>query len=187
MKLHFVTSNKGKAGEAQMILGLPIEITSLDLPEIQSLDLEEIVREKVIHAYEKIKEPVFVDDVGLFVNAWNGFPGPFIKFLIEAGGNELLLKMMSSVSDRKMTAKASIGFHDGSKIHTFIGEIKGTLVEESRGDGGWGWDPLFIPENSDKTYAEMSPEEKNAFSHRRNALEKFRKFLDEKEILDQPE
>jgi XTP/dITP diphosphohydrolase len=184
MHLHFVTSNKGKATEAQMILGVPVQITELELPEIQSLDLEAIVREKVTYAFRKMHQPVFVDDVGLFISAWNGFPGPFIKFLLRAGGNELLLQMMTQEKNRVIVARAAIGFHDGEQIHTFVGEVSGSLTDTPRGTGGWGWDPVFIPEHSEKTFGEMTAEEKNAISHRRNALEKFREFLKKKEILD---
>lgn len=99
-QLFFVTGNEGKMMEAQRILGFPIEIVKFDLEEIQSLDLAEIVRHKVLQAYQIVKKPVFVDDVGLYVSAWNGFPGPFVKYLREAGGNELLLRMMRLENDR---------------------------------------------------------------------------------------
>ena len=176
-QLYFVTSNEGKIKEAEMILGIPIKPMRADLEEIQSLDLEEIVKAKAIKAFELVQKPLFVDDVGLYIEAWNGFPGPFVKYLRDAVGNEGLLKMMKNETNRKIIAKAAIGFHNGKEVITFMGEVKGTLAVEPRGQGGWGWDPIFIPSHTDKTYAELTVEEKNAVSHRREVLEIFKKYL----------
>jgi len=91
---------------------------------------------------------------------------------------------MQSEINRQLVAKAAIGFHNDKEIFTFMGEVKGTLAVEPRGEGGWGWDPIFIPAHTDKTYAELTAEEKNAISHRRAALEKFKKYLNQaKDIL----
>ncbi|MDO8474054.1 MAG: RdgB/HAM1 family non-canonical purine NTP pyrophosphatase [bacterium] len=178
--LYFVTSNQGKLEEAKMILGMPIIFARVDLVEIQSLDLEEIAKDKTRRAFEFIQKPLFVDDVGLYIEAWNGFPGPFIKYLTDAVGNEGLLKMMENEINRNVIARLIIGFHDGKDIHAFIGETKGTLAKESRGENGFGWDSVFIPKGIDKTYAELSMEQKSTFSHRRIALENFRNYLRQK-------
>lgn len=174
--LYFATSNKAKVNEAKAILQLPIEEVSFELDEIQSLNLEEIVTHKVKQAFEKVKEPVFVDDVGFNVSAWNGFPGPFIKFLLDAGGNEMLIKMLSSFPDKKITTVCSIAFHDGEQIHTFQGFVEGEIVNKPRGEG-WGYEPIFKPLDSDITWAEMSEDMKNKMSHRFKALEKFKEYL----------
>jgi non-canonical purine NTP pyrophosphatase (RdgB/HAM1 family) len=176
-ELYFVTSNKDKVREAEAILGLPIKPVKKDLVEIQSLDLEEIVKKKAEDAFQIVREPVIVDDVGLYVEAWNGFPGPFIRFIYDAGGNELLLRMLQGETNRKVTAKAAIGFQKGREVFTFIGKVKGEIAQGSHGQGGWGWDPIFVPEFTNKTYGELDPIEKNAISHRRAALEKFKEFL----------
>ena len=181
-ELYFVTSNEGKIGEAKMILDFPIKAVKADLSEIQSLDLKEIVRDKAQKAFELVHKPLMVDDVGLYIEVWNGFPGPFVKYLLEAVGNEGVLKMMEHEANRSVVAKAAVGFHDGKEIHTFIGEVKGELAREPRGEGGWGWDPIFIPEFSEKTYAEMTPEQKNSISHRRAVLEIFKTFLTQHNI-----
>jgi len=170
--LYFVTSNEGKIKEAEMILGIPIIATKADVEEIQSLDLEEIAKAKAERAFELIHKPLFVDDVGLYVEAWNGFPGPFIKYLRESVGNDGILRMMKDETNRHLIAKAVIGFHNGKEILTFTGEVQGILATEPKGERGWGWDPIFIPAHTDKTYAELTVEEKNAISHRRVALEK---------------
>ena len=182
-ELYFVTSNEGKIKEAKMILDFPIKAVKADLIEIQSLDLEEIVRDKAQRAFALVQKPLIVDDVGLYVEAWNGFPGPFVKQLRDSVGNLGFLKMMENETNRRVIAKAAVGFHDGKEIHTFTGEVKGQLALEPRGEGGWGWDPIFIPEFSDKTYAEMTPEGKNSVSHRRAALEIFKNFLTQHNII----
>jgi len=176
-ELYFVTSNEGKIKEAKLILGIPIHPAKADLEELQSLDLEEIVKDKVKKAFELIRKPLIVDDVGFYIEAWNGFPGPFIKHLTDAAGNEGLLRMMENETNRNVTVKAAVGFHNGKEIFTFTGEVKGTLSKEPRGNEGWGWDPVFIPEGMDKTYAELTPEEKSSISHRRAALENFKNYL----------
>lgn len=183
IELCFATGNKGKIAEAKAILGVPLQAYPMELDELQSLDLEQIVTHKVKQAYMKVGKPVFVDDVGLYVQAFNGFPGPFVKFLLEAGGNGLLLKMLSGQSDRNVIARAAIAYHDGTNIHTFIGDVKGVIAPGPRGEGGWGWDPVFIPEGKTMTYAEMGPVEKNAISHRRAALEKLKQYLREQGSL----
>lgn len=175
-ELHFVTSNAGKAEEAKAILGISVKIVSLDIPEIQSFDLEEIVRQKAAKAFELVGQPLFVEDTGLFVDAWNGFPGPFVKYLKDVVGNEGMLKMLEMESNRKATAKAALAFYDGRELRVFLGEIEGKIVRKARGQS-WGWDPLFVPEGSEKTYAELSGAEKNKISHRRKALEKLKQFL----------
>lgn len=179
-KICFVTSNKGKAGETSLILGIPVEVKNIELDEIQSLNLTKIIEHKAQQAFEKVQEPIIVDDSGLFVDALQGFPGPFGKFLLEAGGNELLLKMLKSETNRKASIQVVVGFHDGERIHTFFGELTGSIAENIQGEHGFGFDPVFIPDGYDKTFAELGIEEKNKISHRKKALEQFKKFLRER-------
>src|SRR5437588_4063698 len=145
-ELIFVTSNENKLREAREILGIDIQSAKIDLDEIQSLNLEDILIHKVNQAHQLIQKPVMVEDVGFFITAWGGFPGPLVKFLLQAGGNDLLIKMLANFPDRSTTIKAGIGFHDGQAAHTFIAEIKGQVSSEPRGQNGFGWDTIFIPE-----------------------------------------
>lgn len=178
--LHFITGNKGKAKEAELILGFPLEIVNLDIVEIQG-SYEEIIRHKVRSAFEILQRPLFVDDVSVEISAWNGFPGPYMKYIEKVCGYDVLLKMLKNEKDRRILARASIGYHDGKDIHIFSGEVKGTIAEALRGTNGWGFDVIFIPEGHTQTFAEMGPEEKSKISHRRRALEKFREYLNSKE------
>jgi XTP/dITP diphosphohydrolase len=177
MKLYFVSGNEGKIKEAEAILEMPIEIAKIDLDEIQEMDIEKIVQKKAAAAFEIVKKPLIVDDAGLYIDTWKGFPGPFVKFINQTGGNELLLQMMQAETNRKAYFKTAIGFHDGNFIHTFTGEVQGEIAMEKRGNEGWGYDPIFIVEDKNKTFAEMTAGEKNAVSHRKRALEKLKEFL----------
>jgi XTP/dITP diphosphohydrolase len=184
MKLTLVTGSQKKALAVQKILGFPIDIEEIDLEEIQSNDIKEITLRKTQEAFEKIKTPVIVDDVGLYVEALSDFPGPLVKWVLKSGGGNasLLLKMLKGEVNRRAIARSAIGYHDGIEAHIFIGESEGTISEEIRGNNNFsfGWDPVFIPVGSKKTYAEMSFEEKSEISHRTKALAEFKKFLDSK-------
>jgi non-canonical purine NTP pyrophosphatase (RdgB/HAM1 family) len=179
-KLTLVSGNKNKAGEIGRILDIPIEIKEIELDEIQELDVEKVAMHKLKQAFEIIKKPVIVDDVSLEVKAWNGFPGPLIKWLLKASGGEnarVMLKMLEGVKDRRVTAKLAIGFHDGTSPRIFIGEANGTIAEEITGDNGFGWDPVFIPEGFDQTFAQMDPHTKDSVSHRGRALAQLADFI----------
>lgn len=182
-ELYFVTGNKGKVGEAQAILGFPVQIADIDLDEVQSLDPEYVVRKKVEAAYAVLQKPLFVDDVSLHVNAWGGFPGPLVKHVRFKGDNELLLKLLQQEDDRSVVVKAIIGFHDGEKVHTFTGELEAEIVREERGERGWGFDSIIIPKGDTRTWAEMTLEEKNRTTHRRKALDKFKQYLEERGLM----
>lgn len=178
----FVTSNSNKAKEAEKILGYPLEIANIALDEIQSFDINEVVRKKAESAFSILKKPLIVEDVGAYFAAWNGFPGPFIKFLYETGGesHELTLKMLEGFEDKSVEVRAVIGYHDGKQVHLIEGSFKGKLVSK-RGDHGWGFDPFVIPEGYDKTFGELPENVKNQISHRARALRSFRDFLDKEE------
>ena len=175
-----VTGNKAKAKETESILGFPLKVLDIDLAEIQETNLEKIALHKLEEAFRKVKAPVIVDDVGLYINAWGDFPGPFIKWILKASGGSasLLLKLLEGEKNRSATARLAIGYHDGKKSHIFIGETEGSISREIRGENGFGWDPVFIPKGFSKTYAEMTPSEKKEISHRRRGLDKLKNFLD---------
>lgn len=173
----FITGNEHKLREAKQILGIDIVSKNIDLREVQDVDLEKVVEDKLKHGYEVLRQPVMVEDTGLFFNALNGFPGALIKFLIQRAGREGIIKVLEGFDDKTATAKCAIGFtENGRDLKVFIGEVKGKIVSP-RGESGFGWDPIFQPEGYSKTFAEMSADEKNAISHRFKALEKFKQFI----------
>ncbi len=168
LPLVFVTSRAEKAKEARR-LGFEIERLDLELPEPQALDPSEIVAEKARSAYAILTRPVLVEDSGLAIHAWGGFPGALVKWVEKSAGVPAIARMLDGFSDRSATAVCAIGYCDGGEIVTARGEIHGAIAPEPRGTGGFGWDVIFVPNASDRTFAEMSGEEKDRISHRRRA------------------
>lgn len=177
-EIFFATGNKDKIIEAQAILDIPIKIATIEVDEVQSMDLEYIARRKTEEAYRILQNPVITDDVGVFIEAWNGFPGPFAKFILDELGNDKILEMLAREANRNVIVRSAIGYHDGKNVRVFIGEVRGTLALEQKGTDGWGFDPIIIPNGENQTFAEMGHDKKNQLSHRKKALDKLRIFLD---------
>jgi non-canonical purine NTP pyrophosphatase (RdgB/HAM1 family) len=168
LPLVFVTSRAEKADEAAR-LGFDIERLDLDLPEPQALDPSDIVEAKALAAYARLSRPVLVEDSGLAIRAWGGFPGALVKWVEKSAGVANLARMLDPFADRGATAICTIAYCDGGEIVTARGETPGTIARAPRGARGFGWDVIFVPEGSDRTFAEMAPEEKDRVSHRRRA------------------
>lgn len=179
-KLLVATGNEGKVIELSEMLDIPLEFANVEIDEVQSMDLEYVARRKVEEAFRLLKKPVIVDDVGVYIEAWNGFPGPFAKYVLLQLGNKNILKLLDNEKNRKVIVKSAVGYHDGKKVHVFVGEINGKIASEERGTEGWGFDPIIIPQGEKETYAEMGTKKKNTLSHRRKAFEKLKAFLDSK-------
>lgn len=170
--LILVSSNLNKGIEAERILGMPLLRVALALPELQARTVEEITRYKVEVARTKRYGRLIVEDVSLGFDVLGNFPGPYVKWLLEAAGGKGLAAIAYALNDRGATAQCCVGFWDGKEIHTYLGEASGEVLVEPRGERHFGWDAWFLPRGSSKTYAEMSPEEKDAVSHRGNAYRK---------------
>lgn len=179
--LVFVTSNSGKAREASAILGRPVEPVTLDLPEIQSLDFAEVVRAKAVLAARLLGSAVLVEDSGLTVAAWGGFPGPLTKWAVESIGLEGFARMLDPFGDRRGEAVSSLGVARAgaveAEVMVALGRVRGTIAPAPRGTGGFGWDVLFVPDGGALTFAEMTAEGKNAVSHRARAFRSLRALL----------
>ncbi len=177
--LVFVTSNDGKLREAEAVLGRSLDHHALDLPEIQSLDLEEVVRGKAASAWEELGRPVLVEDTGLELAGLGGFPGPLVRWLLTSVGPEGICRIAHCFSNPRATARCLICATDGTAEVFGEGVVDGLIAEAPRGPGGFGWDSAFIPSGSDgRTYGEMSEEEKNLISHRRKAFIALRDALE---------
>lgn len=177
MEITFITGNLGKVKQVEHYLNHPLNHQKLDLPEIQSLDLEEIVRGKAEAAYAILGKPVLVEDTSLTFHALGRLPGPLIKWFLEELDNEGLARLLDG-KDRRATAQVCFGYHDGSNCHFFSAEIPGQIVDTPRGDNTFGWNPVFVADGETKTWAEMTLEEQSATSMRRIALEKLHQFLE---------
>lgn len=173
----FITGNAGKAKYLSDYFHLPIEHKKLDLPEIQTLSLREVVEDKARRAYAEVGAPVLVEDVSLVFPAIGKLPGPLIKWFLESLGNDGLCRLLDGFIDRSALAEVEFGFCDGEEVHIFRGQMKGEIAKTPKGDIGFGWDPIFIPEGYSKTWAEMSDDEKHATSMRKIALQELGDFL----------
>lgn len=177
--LKVVTSNEGKFRELQAEakrFGIELEWINLPKFEIQSEDLGEIVRVSAQLAYSIIKEPLIAEDTGLFIEALKGFPGPYTSYARKTIGLEGVLKLMEGVKDRRARFVTYLAYVDSEVTRVFRGEVEGEIAEEIRGDKGFGFDPIFVPKGETKTFAEMTVEEKNRYSHRAKAFAEFAKF-----------
>jgi len=179
--IFFATGNIMKVEEAEKILK-EFDISLLHLPmkllEIQSEDLEKIAVFSAQKAWEEQEKPLFVEDAGLFVEELNGFPGPYSSYVFKTISNKGILKLMSQSRDRTAHFQSVVAFCNGEKTVTFKGEVWGKISREPRGTHGFGFDPIFIPDEGDgRTFAEMDISEKAAISHRTRAFKKFGEWL----------
>ncbi|HEY4483260.1 MAG TPA: non-canonical purine NTP pyrophosphatase [Candidatus Paceibacterota bacterium] len=158
MEVTFITGNQKKADYLAKYLGHPVKHLKLDLDEIQSLDLKEIVEHKVRQAYEKVKGPVIVEDVSLEFEALGGLPGPFIRFFVDNVAYETMCEMINGKS-RRATAKATMGYYDGQTLKIFEGALGGEIAMKPSGDNGYDWDKIFIPDGYKVTRANLSEED----------------------------
>ena len=183
--LLLITGNVGKLEEFKALLDIPgfkMNYKSLDVPEIQSLDIGEIGQFKTNAVFDCIQEiknydAVITDDTGLSCLTLNGLPGPLIKWFLQSIGRDGILELVKN-KDNTTTATCllSLGILKNHQIIQFQGDVKGKLVA-SQGDRGFGWDQIFLPDGFDKTYGEMDPDQKNAISHRAVAVQKFKEWL----------
>jgi XTP/dITP diphosphohydrolase len=186
-RIYFATSNKNKFNEASRILekyGYELVLFSFEKKELQSTDLGEIALQSALIAYTYVNAPVVVEDSGLFIKALNGFPGPFSSYVYKTIGVRGVLKLMEGVTDRSAYFEAAVAIVMPPFERIFKGSVYGRIADSPRGTGGFGFDPIFIPENEDRTFAEMSVEEKNRYSHRARAFEKLGIWLKSIELRE---
>lgn len=157
----FITGNQNKADYLSRLLGMHLDHHKVDLDEIQSTSLEEIVTHKVKQAYELIKKPVLVEDVALSFVALGGLPGPFVKFFVDAeDGLEKMCRIADVLDTRAARAECVYGYYDGKRLELLRGQLDGAIADHPRGDGGYGWDKIFCPEGyAGRTRAELTSEE----------------------------
>lgn len=190
MKLIFATQNRHKLNEVSAILGKDIELVSLpdldfhdELPETHAT-LEENAEEKSRFVYDRFKSNCFAEDTGLEVKALLGAPGVYSARYAGEGKNSddninLLLHQLGGEKNRRARFRTVISLILDGKNHFFEGITEGTIPAARCGEGGFGYDPVFIPDGHVLSYAEMPPELKNKISHRRKAFEKMNAFLHE--------
>ena len=173
-ELFFATSNTHKFEEAQRILsnlGVNITLFKTTLEEIQSDSLSIIAERKVVDAYAKLQKPVIIEDDGLFIDSLDGFPGPYSSYIYDTIGNKGIMQLLENTEHRDAKFVAIIAYCNGlDDIQIFESRIPGKIssfIEK----GGWGYDPIFVPDGETKTYANVS--DKDKLSHRAESLRKF--------------
>ena len=188
MKIVFATSNEHKLKEIRHLLGDSFSLLSLtdlnlndDIPENEP-DLEGNALHKARYVHKLVSMNVFADDTGLEIEALGGLPGVHsARFAGEeknSGANiEKVLKMMGDTPGRRARFRTVIALVLDGKEYVFDGIVRGNIIKEKRGKEGFGYDPVFVPEGSELTFAQMPLNEKNMISHRARAFEKLRNFL----------
>jgi len=178
MDITFVSGNKNKFNELSDIFSkydITLKNLNHDLLEIQSVSVEKVIRKKLKLAYTIFKQPIIVEDSGLYITTppMNGFPGALIKNYYECLGLDGICEKNGGNS---AYCETIIGYHDGKNIELFSGTIEGTIAKQPLyGDFGFGWDAIFIPKNNHLSFAQI--ENKNEISMRKIAAEKFINYL----------
>ena len=171
----FASTNQNKFLEVQSILSIrniSVDFSQIPLVEIQSDSLEEIAREKAKTAFTKVGRRVIVEDDGLFIDSLGGFPGQYSSFVFRTLGNDGILKLLAGSTKRSAFFHSLIAFYDGITLSISEGRVYGSISERITEGSGWGFDPIFMPDGTDLTFAELK-KSKNEYSHRKRALEKF--------------
>ncbi|KAI0983653.1 hypothetical protein GJ496_011371 [Pomphorhynchus laevis] len=180
-QLTFVSSNKNKIKEFVSIMkrcpDIEVVTADIDLPELQG-EPDFIVKEKCRTAMKTLGQSVVVEDTSLCFNALGGLPGPYIKWFLKALRPEGLYRLLHGFEDKSAYATCTLAFGnaDTSEIKLFTGQIDGEIVEP-KGVTTFGWDPCFKPYGQNKTFGEMTIDEKNSISHRSKALHTFSEYF----------
>ncbi len=187
----FATGNINKFNEARYILGkfgIAVGMLKLKGDEIQSDSLKDIAQTSVVNAYKRCRLSIFAEDAGLFIDALDGFPGPYAAYVYKTIHNSGILKLMENIADRKAKFQSVIAFCGDQTVCEpicFEGEVKGEITPVERkeqGKSGFGFDPIFKPDGSKRTFAEMTIEEKNNYSHRAMAIRKFAEWYRKQQV-----
>jgi non-canonical purine NTP pyrophosphatase (RdgB/HAM1 family) len=172
----YITGNQNKARMLSELLALPLEHHKVDVTEIQSLNLQEVVEHKVREAYQILKKPVVVEDTSLEFEAFGRFPGTFIKYFTEEVSGETICRSLDSLS-RRATVRVMFGYYDGTEPVFIESAIHGTIADHPSGDGGFGFDTFFIAAGFSKTNASLDEATYKKVYLRMKPIEKLRVFL----------
>lgn len=182
-KITFVSGNKNKAAQIEKYLRFPVDYANVTITEIQSLDPAEVATHKAVEIYRQLKRPLITDDsaFSFLVRADRlpRLPGTFIDQFLDELGPEGLCRLVDSYSDRSAVASAAVALHTGTEVVVFEASVRGKIADKPRGDNGYGWDSIFIPEGHERTRGEMKEgdEERDNTSVRKKVLGKAEIYL----------
>jgi XTP/dITP diphosphohydrolase len=175
--IYFATSNTYKFAEAKVLLPM-LEQAPMDIPEEQSIDALYVVKQKLANAIKKHDGPIMVEDTSLYLEGLNGFPGPLIKWMSKAVGNQGIYELCKKINNRRAVAKTVIGYSDkNGDCHYFEGEVGG-MITSPVGNDGFGWDSIFLPDGLSESFAEMGDSHKVAFSMRTQAFSQLKSHIE---------
>jgi non-canonical purine NTP pyrophosphatase (RdgB/HAM1 family) len=158
LNVTYVTGNPRKAAYFSKLIGREVPHQHVNVPEIQSLSLREVVTEKAKAAYAEVGAPVIVEDTMLMIHCMGQLPGTFIRWFLEEMSLEAICRLADADPQRRATAAATFAYYDGKKVVLFEGGKKGCIAAHPKGDEGFGWNPLFIPDGETLTLGEMDAE-----------------------------
>jgi XTP/dITP diphosphohydrolase len=176
MKIRFLSGNPFKIAEVKQILapqGIEAIAVTYKIDEIQTTDVEALLRDKAIKAFQHIGRSLFVEHTGLYAEALNNFPGGLTQVFWDTLGPDRVAALFQALGNPRVTAKTHIAYIDGKKIRIFEGAVSGSFAETPRGCREFQWDCVFIPDGATNTFAEMGTDAKNEISMRKKALDAF--------------
>jgi len=176
MTLLFITGNKDKLREVQALIP-DVQGLDLDLPEIQEIDPHKVIAAKLVEARKHQSGAFLVEDTSLSLDSMGGLPGPLAKWFIKSIGTDGIYAL-TRIFGARATARTIIGYADENNDMLFFEGSLGGLVVPPRGTDGFGWDAIFQPDISPRTFAEMTSEEKNQCSMRKQAITGLQRHLE---------
>lgn len=176
-EITLITGNENKVKEFERLLGFKLAHHKIDLPEPQTTDVKRVAEEKATKAYELLRKACLVDDTGLIVHSWGELPGALIRWFLDNVGSQGIVKMLGEYTSREATVTTALGYCDEHGPRVFTGEVHGEISLSPRGNNGFGYDDIFIPNGQSKTFAEMSNTEKDNHSMRQLAIKKMKEYL----------
>ena len=184
MDIRFVSKNTSKFNEVETLFQNMNEIKIIhieeNISELQTENIEKLIRDKVLKAFKLIGRPLFVDHTCFYIESLGNFPGGLTQLVWDSLQADNFSRLFGNLTNTSVTAQTTIAYCDAKKIYTFEGKIKGKIASQPRGNSEFQWDTIFIPDNNNlknQTFAEMGNQRKNEFSMRKIALEKFHFFL----------
>jgi len=179
MEVLFATSNQHKVAEANKVgADYKIRFTQINVlyPEVRADSVRAVAEEGARYVHAQIKRPIIVEDSGLFIEALNGFPGAYSHFVFNKIGCDGILRLMNGIDNRRAQFISAVGYFGGEEVKVFEGAVDGVITSDQHGAHGFGYDPIFKPLGSTKTFAQ-DLKLKNEVSHRRKATELLCQYL----------
>lgn len=184
-EIFFASSNNYKTEELVELgkaAGITVRQVTLDkVHEIQTPDIDALVRDKTLQAFREARLPILVDHAGLYIDCLGGMPGGLTQLFWDTLEGKIC-EIVKHLGPKGATAACTLGFCNGKRLHVYKGETRGCIADVPRGARTFQWDVIFVPDGQTRTFAEMAIAEKNAISQRKAAFDQLAKDLKEGRI-----